>query len=137
MASYDPTKVIMTWASILIQAPMDDSFFEAEHKEDDVEFYTGADGEGTYVENPNKQGTVKIVLRQNSPSNVVLSIAFKARTAGQLLIVDGSDLTKTKCSGQNVRIGKHAPPKRGKSLAGMEWMFIVPKLVIDAGGDIQ
>lgn len=136
MASYDPTKVIMTWASILIQGPMDDSFFEAEHKEDDVEFYTGADGEGSYVENPNKQGTVKISLRQNSASNVALSIAFGKRTAGQLLIVDGSDTTKTLCSGAAVRIGKHAAPKRGKSMSGMEWMFVVPRLVIVAGGDI-
>lgn len=135
MAIYDPTKVIMTWASILIQGPMEDSFFEADFKEDDVELYTGADGEGTYIENPNKSGTVKFTLTQSSPSNPKLTAAFLAKTAGQLLITDTSTDLNTLVSGANCRIQKHPGIKRGKSMNGLEWMLIVPKLRIVAGGD--
>lgn len=134
MASYDPEQSISTWAGILIEGAMDGQFFDAEHQEDDVMLHIGAQGFTTFVENANKSGIITITLSQRSPTNTRLSAAFAAKLTGPFLM---TDLTEniTKVSGANARIAKHAPIKRGKEVIGVEWKFLVPKLILIAGGD--
>lgn len=134
MPGYDPTQSITTWASILIEGHMDGQFFDAEHQEDDVMLHVGGTGLATFVENSNKSGIVTVTLSMRSPSNALLSAAFAARTKGPFLMTDLSDKI-TKVSGPNARIAKHAPIKRGKEIIGMEWKFLVPRLILLAGGD--
>lgn len=134
MASYDPEQSISTWASILIQGPMDGQFFDAEHKEDDVSLHIGAQGFTTYVENADKSGMITVTLSQRSPTNTLLSAAFAAKLTGPFLMTDLTEKI-TKVFSANCRIAKHAPIKRGKEIIGLEWKFIAPKLILTAGGD--
>lgn len=133
MASYDPTQVISTW-NFPIQGAMDGEFFNAEHQEDDVDLHVGSQGFATFVENANKSGMITITLSQHSPTNALLSAALLAKKSGTFLMKDLTDVV-TLVEGQEARICKHAPIKRGNKIVGMEWKFKCKVLVLTAGGD--
>lgn len=133
MAGYDPQQVISTWL-FPIQGAMDGEFFNAEHQQNDVDLHIGAQGFGSYVENADKSGMISITLSQLSPTNVLLSAAFAAKRVGTFLMKDLTD-TFTLVEGQEARIQKHAPIKRGQKIVGMEWKFLCKRLILTAGGD--
>lgn len=134
MASYDPTATILNWNSIIIQGVMDGEFVTAEHRNPDVELHVGAQGFATFVENADKSGMIKVILSQKSPTNGLLSAAFRSKVAGMFLMTE-NDLVTTRVVGADARIEKHAPIKRGKTIVGMEWTWLVPNLQLFAGGD--
>lgn len=133
MPGYDPNQVISTWL-FPIQGAMDGEFFNAEHQQNDVELHIGAQGFGSFVENADKSGMITITLSQLSPTNALLSAAFLAKRVGTFLMKDLTQVT-TFVEGQEARIQKHAPIKRGQKIVGMEWKFLCKRLILTAGGD--
>lgn len=135
MPSYNPEFVIATWGPIIFQGVMDGEFFNAEHQEDDVMLHVGSQGYATFVENANKSGIITVTLSQRSPTNALLSIAMRARRQAVFTMKERDNVTVI-ATGVDARIQKHAPIKRGKDIVGMEWKFLVPKLELEAIGDI-
>jgi len=130
MATFDPRNTVSNWASIMIQAPMDGEFFNAEHQENAVELHKGSQGHGTFVINANESGIITVTLIPSSITNAQLSAAAKANLRGPWLTKELDDVT-TVVTAADAMIMKHAPIKKGNKLIGMEWKFICDKLVIN------
>lgn len=136
MSAYNPEEVNVVVLGVPIQGVMDGTFVEAEFQEAGMMLHIGSQGDGTFVENANKSGTLKFTTSQKSPSNVALSAAYFARIVGPVLVTDSSDDDETVVSGAECAISKHAPIKRGKEIQGYEWEVLIKSMIMSAGGDL-
>lgn len=133
-ATYDPQRTIATWAGILFQGEFDGEHYSVEFQEDDVTLHVGSKGFATFTENANKSAIVTIMLAQNSPTNDLLSAARAAKVKGPFFIKDLD--TATLVEGEDTRIQKMTPIKRGKEIVATEWRFIIPNCIAHAGGSL-
>lgn len=134
MASYDPKQINIAWAGIPFQGVMDGQFVDVDFQEDNTMLHVGAQGFTTFVENANESAIATVTLSQRSPTNQLLSAAFRTKKMGLFLIKDLSDKL-TIGTGFDTRIGKHAPIRRGKEIIGLEWKLLISRWVPVAGGD--
>src|SRR5262245_23969590 len=132
--SYDPKRVTLTWAGILLDGVMDGEFVSVEFQEDSVMLHVGTQGDTTFVENPNLIEIANVTLEQYSAANRKLSDAVDAKLKGAFLMKDLAGDTVVEAA--DTRIQKKTPIKRGKEIVGNEWKFLLPKCIATVGGNL-
>lgn len=133
--TYDPTKVITTWAGIAIQGAMGDDWFALTWNEKRTILHNGTQGATAYTLNPNRSAMAKITIDHTSPSNVQLGEAFAADRMGAFLMSDTSLTSRTLVESDDARIEQMAEIKRGTQIVAYEWTFILPKCTVAPGGN--
>lgn len=133
MATFDPKQTVSSFGAITAQGAMDGEFFTAKFRNAQVELHVGSQGFSTYVESADQSGEVTWMLSQESPTNRELSLVFAAGLPQMLQMEDLNNGTLV--TGANARLESHADIKRGNKVVGYEWKFLVPNLVMVAGGD--
>jgi hypothetical protein len=129
--TYDPSKVITTWAGILFQGEMDGEAISIEFDEDAVTLQKGMKGFTTYTVNASSSAIATVMLNQLSPTNAALSAAAAAKLKGPFLMKDVGDLTVVEAN--DAMLQKFTPIKRGKEIVGYEWKLILPKCIAVVG----
>jgi len=126
--TYDPDKTILVLGGINIVGFTEDDiemeFLEGDAVLDNV----GFKGEHSFTESLNKTGFIKFVLKETSPSNLVMEAFDKARTGFPVLFKDTSDSKLTVIS-DGARVKNRPNRARGKEEGSVEWMVACPKLV--------
>lgn len=137
MKTYDPAKVLFSFAGSLITGYADDTFIEAERAEDGFTLLVGASGEGARSKNNNKSGTVTVTLMASSQSNDILSaLAAADELAGTgvgalyLKELDGTTLV----SAPAAWIKKMPSVSRGKEVGTVQWVFDCESMEMSVGG---
>jgi hypothetical protein len=136
--TFDPGKVIVTFAGNLITGFAAGTFISAERAEDTFSAEAGASGEVARVRNRNKLGTVTLTLMQTSPSNDVLSAQAKrdelsGTGAGSLLVKDLGGTTLI--ASPSAWIKKPPAVEFAKELSNREWV-LEGELDIFAGSNL-
>lgn len=136
--TYNPRKVIVTFAGKQITGFADGTFITASRNGDTYTLTKGADGEGARSHNPDKSGTVVVTLLQTSSSNDVLQAQhdLDERTdqgKGPLFIRDLSGRTLVESPEAWVR--KPADPEFGKEVGAREWTLECDELILKSGGN--
>lgn len=136
--TYNPKKVLCSFAGFLITGFMDGTMITAARKDDQFDVVTGGDGETARVANPNKAGTVVITLMQTSASNDALSRMLQVdeitnANTGALFVKDASG--RTLVNAGEAWVKKYAEVTFGKELSGREWTIETGNLEIFAAGN--
>lgn len=139
MKNYDPKKIVLTFAGILVTGYAEGTFVNAERNEDTFELSVGSDGQGTRVRNNNQSGTVTLTLQQSSPTNDLLSTRatldeLTGLGFGTLLLSDLNGTTL--CRAEASWIRKPANAEYGDAEAGREWIIECEKLEMRVGGSL-
>jgi hypothetical protein len=128
MSTYNPKNVIATVGGKVITGFAQDTFVTAERDEDAISTAVDITGKVTYIENNNEQGTIKLTLQQNSPSNKILTDYANQKKAFAINITDTSFSKEVGCGGSEARVIKIPELSRGNDLANREWIIKVSKL---------
>jgi hypothetical protein len=83
--NFDPNQYIVSFANIIVQGYVSDTFIEASRNEDAYTEVVGAQGDVIRVRNNNKTGIVTLTLQDVSPTND----AFSTRVAADELTPGG------------------------------------------------
>jgi hypothetical protein len=138
IATYDPGKIVVSFAGRLITGFADGTFVNAERTEDAFALTIGARGEGARTRSRNQSGTVTLTLMQSSLSNDVLSAiasadALAGSGVGEMFIKDLNGTTLIAAG--NAWIKKLPSVEMGKDLSNREWVFECEALAINVGGN--
>jgi hypothetical protein len=132
MPTFDPQQTHATFGAIDAQGAMDGEFFSAKFRTPRTVLYAGTQGMAALVTGSDRTGEVMWTLSLQSPANRELSIAFAAGMTAMLQMEDFSDGTLV--SGPDAKIEDHAEIKRGNTVVGMVWKFLVPMMKIEYTG---
>lgn len=137
MRNYDPKRIVVTFAGILVQGYAEGTFVNAERNEDQFELSVGGDGRGTRVRNNNRSGLVTLTLQQTSPTNDLLS--FRAQLDELNGLGHGSFMLKdlngtTLCKAEAAWIRKYPNSEYSDTDAGREWTIECEILEMFPGG---
>ena len=133
VATWDFSKLIVTWAGVTVTGFMNDVTLTCDGGEDAVKTVVGSDGRETvFVFMNNRTGNVVLPLMASARANDVLSAAFAAKTIGPLQI---KDLNGTKvCQAPAAVISKRPAPTFGKEISAREWTISFADGDITIGG---
>lgn len=131
---YSSRDVLMSWNGLPISGFTPDSFITSSRNVDLTDEEVGASGELSTSINPDRTGTCKVSLQQQSPSNQILSGILNTQDAGGALVI--GNLTVTDPSGSILALLSGAYLKTapevslGSSATGSsrEWTFFVEHL---------
>jgi hypothetical protein len=137
--TYDPGRVVISFAGRLIGGYADGTFVAAERSEAAFGLVIGAGGEGCRVRSRNKSGKVTITLMASSLSNDVLSAIAAADELlgtgqGPLFIKDLNGTTLVAAA--SAWIEKMPNIEHGKELANREWVIACEAIELYAGGNV-
>lgn len=136
--SYSPDKVIFTVNGVPISGYIDNEMIDIEtQKEDDYSLVTGCDGaDQTFIENMDKQGSMKISLASGSTSVSYISGIYNSQQlyGPGKIVVSCTDINtgSTHFCG-NAALAKPSSKKYGDGLPGLEYTFICPKIYSSEG----
>lgn len=136
--TYNPRRVIVTFAGQLIVGYADGSFVTAERAGDTFTLTKGSDGEGARTHNPDQSGMVTVTLLQTSSSNDFLQAQHDLDEAtdqgkGAIFIRDLSGRTIVESPEAWVR--KPPSTEFSKEVGSREWVLECDVLRIGAGGN--
>lgn len=128
MNNYDPDKTILVLGGINIVGFTEDDIEVEFNDPDSVKEKVGFKGEHSFTENLDRSGFIKFVLKETSPSNVVMEGFDKSKVSIPVLLKDSSDSKLTVIS-DGARVKNRPTRARGKEEGDVEWMVACPKLV--------
>lgn len=138
MATYDPSKVIFSFAGSIITGFADGTFITVERNEDAFTLAVGASGEYARAKNANKSGRVTVTLMASSQANDILSAIAKA---DELTGVGNGILFVKELNGTTLAMSRDAwvlkmpNIERAKDeISPVEWVFECAELEMFAGG---
>jgi hypothetical protein len=136
--SYDPAKVTITFAGIIVEGYADGTFITAARNNPSFSLKVGSSGEGARAKSNDRSGIVTLTLQQSSASNDLLSAQAALDEAsgdgiGSLLIKDLSGTTL--CSAETAWIQKPADVEYAKEISDRQWVLETDILNIFAGGN--
>jgi hypothetical protein len=135
--AYDPGRVVLNFAGILIQGFASGTFIQAEANEDVFNVEPGAVGDTVRVRSHNATGLVTVTLMMNSPVNDLLYARLlldKATGLGKGPLF-GKDLNGTmsiECT--DAWIKRNPSIERGTESSTVEWIFECADLELGPGG---
>jgi len=138
--TYDPGAVVFAFRGIPLTGYAPGTFINVQRAVDGVALVVGADGESTRVKSRNRSGTITLTLRAESPSNDVLTAAYRADELG--LPTGRGPVTLTDLSGTSQASARDAwiqkLPAMGFSdgSSTREWIFATGDLDMQPGGNI-
>lgn len=135
--TFDPAKVLVSFAGQVITGFAPDTFISAERNEDGFTLVVGAGGEATRSQSRNKSGTVTLTLMASSQSNDILSaVALADELSGTgvspLFIKEFNGTTVVMA--QNAWIKKLPVMERAKEAGTVEWVFECEAVDLLLGG---
>lgn len=139
LKTYDPNKVLVTFAGNLLTGFAPDTFISLARNEDAFTLVVGAGGEATRSQNRNRSGTITVTLMATSQTNDILSVIA---TADELSGIGVAPFFITEFNGTTAAIAKTAWIKkmptleRAKEAGTVEWVFETDCLQEFAGGII-
>lgn len=136
--TYDPAKVTITFAGIIVEGHADGTFITAARNNPSFSLKVGSSGEGARAKSNDRSGIVTLTLQQSSASNDLLSAQAALDEAsgdgiGSLLIKDLSGTTL--CSAETAWIQKPADVEYAKEISDRQWVLETDILNIFAGGN--
>jgi len=139
MNDYNPRKVSVSFAGVMITGFMDGSMVEVEHDEDAYKKKTGTQGDVTRVLSCNTGGRVTVNLLTGSPSNMLLSaLALVDRRTGAgkgpILIKDLNGTTV--CFAESAWIMKMPKVDYSDDETGRTWVFDCADMEIVVGSTL-
>ena len=137
--NYDPARVVITWAGILIQGPAAGTFVSAERADDGFKMDIGSAGDVTRVRNRNRSGSVTVTLQAASPTNDLLSSRVALDEAfgtgyGPLQVKDLNGTTLLLAEFAWVR--KLPTVEAADEASNREWIFDCASLDMNGGGAV-
>lgn len=130
--TYDPLKVNLIVGDVAIVGFAEGSMIEVERNEDAIYPYVGTKGEVSIAESADKTGTIKVVLKQTSPSVGYLNTLAKQKGDDSFFPVsivnmntNGQSASGTKC-----RVKKMASESYDKEITEREFEIFVADLDI-------
>lgn len=137
--NYDPSRIVATFAGILIRGYADGTFIGAERAEDAFAKSVGAQGDVTRIRNRDRSGMVTFTLQAESPSNdqltakAVLDELFGTGT-GALLVKDLNGTTLLHAEVAWIR--KLPNVEYAKDGGSREWVIDCAELEMSVGGAV-
>lgn len=136
--TYNPKRVLVSFANQLITGFMDGTFIAATRNDDSFTIAVGTDGEVARSASANRSGRVTFTLMQTSASNDALAaqMAIDELTnlgTGALFIKDASG--RTLISAAEAWIVKPADGEFAKEIGPREWIIETGNLEIVNGGN--
>jgi hypothetical protein len=137
--TYDPGKIVLTFAGNLIGGYADGTFVLAERREGAFGLVIGAGGEGCRIRSRNKSGSVTLTLMASSLANDILSAIAAADElagtgVGPLFLKDLNG--NTLVAAANAWIEKLPNVEFGKDLSTREWLIACEQLDVTVGGNL-
>lgn len=135
--TYDPKKVLFSFAGVLIQGYASGTFIEADRNEDGFTLTKGAGGEGARTMNNNRSGTVTVTLLASAQSNDALAaIAAADELSGTgVAPLFAKEFNGTMAlAAANAWVKKLPKIDRAKELGEVQWVFECEDLELFAGG---
>jgi hypothetical protein len=137
MTTYDPSQFISVFTAIPITGWSDAEFFSAERAEDSYSIKVGASGEGIFIRNRNRSGTITNQLFQDSLCNDLLSAVMELDDltnagVGPYFAKSLQGL-ETVLAGES-RIMKPPAIKYAKDLSVRDWAFGCLSMPVFIGG---
>ena len=126
LRNYDPEKVNVFFNNRQLRMFGDD-IFKLARNGDNVSLKVGVQGDGTYVENADKSGTLTVTLQQTSPDIQYLEDCAEKKTEGSLAVMDVNDDGRN-IFAMNCRVQKLPERGRGKDAADVAFVFLIPRL---------
>ena len=119
---YDPSKVLITIGGFVMKSFGADTKVTVEFAEDANSMHIGCDGDGRFVKNKNRSGSVTLTLSGKSSSNQVLTLLEKTDQPFPIAIIDknsaGDAFFSDACKVQTM-----ASYEAGKDQAEKVWVF--------------
>jgi hypothetical protein len=136
--SYDPAKVTITFAGIIVEGYAKGTFVLAARNNPSFNLKVGSSGEGARAKSNDRSGTVTLTLQQSSASNDLLSAQAALDEAsgdgiGSLLVKDLSGTTL--CSAETAWIQKPTDVECSDEISDRQWVLETDILNIFAGGN--
>lgn len=135
--TYSPEKIDVIVNGFALSGFATDSIVTIERSEDAFELYSGADGEIGRSKNPNRSGTITIMLASTSESNETLSalaIADELSGIGTFpILVKDNNGTTLAASGE-AWVQKIAPSELARTINDREWIIQCARLDMFVGG---
>jgi hypothetical protein len=104
---------------------MDGTAIEAEKNEDSKIVHVGADGQVTFSNSADNTGTIKVTLKQTSPSlRYLISLAKQKTLLFPVKVVD-ANTNKLRVGGNKAVIPKIPAIEWGSEVAGVEVSFLI------------
>lgn len=126
--TYDPRKVNVTYNGRQLRM-FGDNMFTLARNEASASLKVGVKGDGVYVMNANKSGTLTVTLQQESPDIEFLKKCDSQNTQASLSITDANDGSNVKFSANNCRVEKRPDESRGKEAADVTVVFLIPEIL--------
>lgn len=138
LATFDPKRVIVTYAANILTGFGKDIFVSAEHEEDAFTLSVGVDGNGALSFNNNESGTIKLTLFHTSPSNDILMATYQSHrltsiVPGPFMVKDLNGRALLVC--KNAWVKKLPAMSRGKEVQELEWNIGTDRLDLIVGGN--
>jgi hypothetical protein len=135
MRTYSPDEIILIAFGTRISGFGAGTFVKVELAEEAVMTHVGADGKATRVVNLNNTGTITFTLAASSPSNDVLSLAYRNRRnplgVRPFALEDLGGTTQAHAP--NAWIQKVPALEQGKELSDREWVLGADELDMNVG----
>lgn len=141
--NFDPNNYLVTFAGIIVQGYVSDTFIQASRNEDAFTTVVGAQGDVVRVRNNNKTGIVTVTLQDVSPTNDAFSILINADelTPGGIatgaLLVKNLNSDNTIVAAENAWITKIADMSVSTEPGPVEWIIGCAELEMFLGGAIS
>lgn len=138
-AIYDPRFWKITWNKILITGFAPGSFIKVMRSTESATKVVGADGQVTFVMNPDRSGEVELTLRRESPVNTRLSAALNAMERGLAATGIGpfyaeQTNSSTTARGVTALIAKQPDLEGATDASPIVWRLLVDDISIFNGG---
>ncbi len=125
MDTYDPKKVKIIVAGLVIVGFADGTKIVGERNTEKRTQHVGTDGANTFVESADDTGTITITLKHNSPSNLALRELYKSKDTFSAAIVDGNFEGDVGIAGSECVVENMPAFERGKEVSEPEWVLLV------------
>lgn len=130
--TYDPQKVNLVVNEVVITGFADGSMIEVERNEDAIYPYVGTKGEVSIAESADRTGTIKVTLKQTSPSVAYLNTLAKQKgdDASFPVSIVNMNTNGQSASGTDCRVKKMATETYDKEVTEREFEIFVSDLDI-------
>lgn len=127
---YNPKKVVVILGALPVVGFGTDSFIECSNNGDLNTLTMNANGEGTYNNNPDLSGTIKMTLMHNSDTLIeIAALSLNKTLPFPILVTDNNTLTN-KAVGLNCMLKKRPDLIRAKEVGTVEIEFHAETLTI-------
>lgn len=135
--TYDPKKLLITFAGVPVEGLADGTFLSVERNNDSFQLMVGADGEGARAKSNDNGGTATLTLIQTSKTNSIFS-AFSAldeASGDGVAPFSVKDLSgDTVIFAASAWIKKPATAEFGREISNREWVIESDNFTIFSGG---